>query len=174
MMTTSRGYTMVDRSGYTEFATARAHRLFQTAYLMCGDWYEAQDLVQATLAKLYVSWRRIERQEHVEAYARQVLLRTFLSSRRLRRSTETPVAELPVAAAVSHDDPDLRVTLLDALRQLPPRNRAVVVLRYLEGLSIDAVAESLGMTPSAVKSLNTRSLAMLRESLGRDHRSLFQ
>ena len=79
---------MIDRSGFDEFATARTKRLFHYAYLVCGDWHEAQDLVQTTLAKLYVAWRRIERQENVDAYARRVLLRSYLSHRRLRPTLE--------------------------------------------------------------------------------------
>ncbi|HEY9483092.1 MAG TPA: SigE family RNA polymerase sigma factor [Micromonosporaceae bacterium] len=164
---------MIDRGGFHEFAKARTQRLFQYAYLVCGDWHEAQDLVQTTLAKMYVAWRRIERQENVDAYARRVLLRAFLSHRRLKRSTETPVAELPPAAMPDGDN-DLRLTLVDALRTLPPRNRAVLVLRYFEGHPIDSVAEILGMSQSAVKSMNSRSLAVLRTALGAAREDLFK
>jgi RNA polymerase sigma-70 factor (sigma-E family) len=164
---------VIDRGGFHEFAKARTQRLFQYAYLVCGDWHEAQDLVQTTLAKMYVAWRRIERQENVDAYARRVLLRAFLSHRRLKRSTETPVAELPPAAMPDGDN-DLRLTLVDALRTLPPRNRAVLVLRYFEGHPIDSVAEILGMSQSAVKSMNSRSLAVLRTALGAAREDLFK
>jgi len=164
---------VIDRGGFDEFATARTKRLFQYAYLVSGDWHEAQDLVQTTLAKVYVAWRRIERQENVDAYARRVLLRAYLSHRRLKRSTETPVADVP-PVATSSDDADLRLTLMSALRTLPPRNRAIVVLRYFEGHGIDAVAEILGMSQSAVKSANARSLAVLRTSLGAAREDLFR
>ncbi|HEV2639174.1 MAG TPA: SigE family RNA polymerase sigma factor [Actinocrinis sp.] len=163
---------MTDRSEYQQFVQARAGNLFRVAYLMCGDWHEAQDLVQATLVKLYVAWNQIERREGAEAYARKVLLRTYLSSRRLRRSGERPVADLGTVLAKTTDH-DLRLTLVAALKQLPARNRAVLVLRYLEDLSIEGVAEVLDVSPAAVKSLNTRSLARLRELLGDDRQLLF-
>ncbi|HEU0241166.1 MAG TPA: SigE family RNA polymerase sigma factor [Micromonosporaceae bacterium] len=164
---------MVERYGFEEFAVARAKRLFQYAYLICGDWHQAEDLVQATLAKVYVAWRRVEHQENVDAYARRVLLRTYLSHRRLKRSSETPVAEV-VAGAYEDDSADLRVTLMTALRALPPRHRAVVVLRYFEGQTSESVAAILGMTASAVKSINTRSLAAMRAALGAAREDLFK
>lgn len=163
---------MVDSESFDDFASARTRRLFHHAYLLCGDWYEAQDLVQITLAKVYLAWRRIEQTENVDAYARTTLTRTFLSHRRLKRSSETPVAELPPDVGVT-GDPDLRMALLEALRELPPRNRAVVVLRYFEGHNTEEVAEVLGMTVSAVKSLNSRSLIALRSTLGAARADLF-
>jgi len=162
---------------FEEFASTRARRLFQVAYLMCGDWHQAQDLVQTTLAKMFSAWGRLRRGQDepgLDAYARKVLLRTYLSQKRLRRSTEIVAAELPEPpAAPGGSSSDLRLTLSAALRQLPPRNRAVVVLRYLEDHSIEAVADMLGISPGAVKSLNTRSLAKLRDILGEDRGLLF-
>jgi len=158
---------------YGEFASARAAQLFRIAFLMCGNWHEAEDLVQSTLASLFVAWNRVSRSSSVEAYSRRVLVNTFLSQRRLRRSGETPVAQFADATAPTVDQ-DLRLTLVAALRQLPPRSRAVVVLRYLEDHNIDSVAELLGMTPAAVKSLNARGLAQLRELLSGDEQHLLQ
>ncbi|WP_030268320.1 SigE family RNA polymerase sigma factor [Streptomyces sp. NRRL B-24484] len=164
---------------FDEFASTRARRLFQVAYLMCGDFHQAQDLVQVTFAKLYASWGRLGRSvpdSGLDAYARKVLLRTYLSQRRLRRSGEIPTGSVP-------DLPDgreggrtaeLRLTLLAALRQLPPRNRAAVVLRYLEDQSLESVAETLGCSVGAVKGLNTRGLAKLRELLGEERELLFR
>ncbi|WP_371496370.1 SigE family RNA polymerase sigma factor [Kitasatospora sp. NBC_00374] len=162
---------------FDAFATSRSRRLFQVAYLMCGDWHQAQDLVQITLSKLYPVWGRLQRGSSdagLDAYARKVLLRSYLSHRRLKRSGEVAVAEFPETAAAVGVAPELRMTLLDALRRLPPRNRAVVVLRYLEDYSIESVAEMLGTSIGAVKSLNTRSLARLRELLGEDRELLFR
>lgn len=156
---------------FEEFASTRSRRLFQIAYLMCGDWHQAQDLVQNTLAKMFTVWGRLRRgrdEPGLDAYARKVLLRMYLSHRRLRRSSEIVSAELPEQATGGSGGSDLRLTLVAALAQLPPRNRAVVVLRYLEDQSIEAVAEVLGVSPGAVKSLTTRSLAKLRELLGND------
>ncbi|MCX4749735.1 SigE family RNA polymerase sigma factor [Kitasatospora sp. NBC_01287] len=163
---------------FEEFASSRARRLFQVAYLTCGDWHQAQDLVQTTLAKLYVAWGRLQRsgqEVEIDAYARKVLVNSYLSHRRLRRSGELAVGELPEKPAGEHGGgTELRLTLLSALRLLPPRSRAAVVLRYLEDYSIEAVAEVLGSSPNAVKSLNSRSLARLRELLGDDRELLFR
>ncbi|WP_371496730.1 SigE family RNA polymerase sigma factor [Kitasatospora sp. NBC_00374] len=160
---------------FEEFASTRARRLFHVAYMMCGDWHQAQDLVQTTLAKMFSIWGRLRRGQDepgLDAYARKVLLRYYLSHRRLRKSTEIVIAEVPDSPE-SALSPDLRVTLTAALRLLPPRNRAVVVLRYLEDRSIEEVADLLGMSTGSVKSLNTRSLAKLRGILGGDRELMF-
>ncbi|AUG76685.1 hypothetical protein CFP65_1811 [Kitasatospora sp. MMS16-BH015] len=169
---------MDEARDFEEFAADSARRLFHVAYLMCGDWHRAQDLVQTTLAKMYGIWGRLRRNEDdptLHAYARKVLLRAYLSQRRLRRETELVVAEpgdyLPAAGVGT--SPDLRLTLIAALRELPPRNRAVVVLRYLEDHSLEATAEILGCSVGAVKSLSNRSLTKLREILGEDRELLF-
>ena len=158
---------------YHEFASARAGQLFRIAYLMCGDWHEAQDLVQTCLAKLYSSWHRIQSNESVDAYARKALLHTYLSHRRLRRSGEIPIAQFEDSRAPG-DNPELRLVLIQALASLPPRNRAVMVLRYLEDHSVEAVAAMLDTTPAAVKSICNRSLKQLRALLGDDRELLFQ
>ena len=150
---------------FGEFAAAQGSQLFRIAYLMCGNWHEAEDLVQTALAKLYVAWGRASVADNVGSYARSVLVNVYLSSRRLRRNGELPVAEV-FDSGVCDVDSDLRLTLVAALRTLPPRSRAVVVLRYLEDQSIESVAGYLGTTPAAVKSLNTRGIAQLREHLG--------
>jgi RNA polymerase sigma-70 factor (sigma-E family) len=152
-------------AGYLEFASARGTQLFRVALLMCGDWYEAEDLVQTTLTKVFVAWTRVRR--NAEGYARQVMVNAFLSQRRLKRSSELPTTEFRDRPAPDVDA-DLRMTLLTALRELPPRYRAVVALRYFEDHSIESVAALMGATPAAVKSVNTRALALLRENLGSD------
>jgi DNA-directed RNA polymerase specialized sigma24 family protein len=105
---------------FGEFAAAQAGQLFRIAYLLCGDWHEAQDLVQVALTKLFVAWGRARRADHVGSYARSVLVNSYLSSRRLRRSGELPVAEV-FEAGVTDADADLRLTLVAALRELPPQ-----------------------------------------------------
>ncbi|WP_457029486.1 SigE family RNA polymerase sigma factor [Kitasatospora sp. P5_F3] len=162
---------------FEEFASTRARRLFQIAYLMCGDWHQAQDLVQTTLAKMFTVWGRLRRgrdEPGLDAYARKVLLRMYLSERRLRRSSEIVSAELPERTTEGGGGSDLRLTLVAALARLPPRNRAVVVLRYLEDHSVEAVAELLEVSPGAVKSLSTRSLGKLRDILGDDRELLLR
>jgi RNA polymerase sigma-70 factor (sigma-E family) len=154
-----------DDDDFHEFASARAGQLFRIGYLVCGDWHEAEDLVQTTLAKLFVAWQRVKRTESPDAYARKVLMNTYLSQRRLKRSGETPVAE-PRELTATGEDSDLRLTLVAALPKLPPRSRAVVVLRYVDRYSIESVAQALGISPAAVKSLNSRGLGQLRQLLG--------
>ncbi|WP_051450903.1 SigE family RNA polymerase sigma factor [Actinospica robiniae] len=164
-----------DEEEFREFVTARAGQLFKVAYFIAGDYHDAQDLLQTSLAKLYVAWPRIERSQAAEAYARKVLLRTYLSQRRLKRSSEVPVDAHDLAGRKVDPggDHDLQLSLAAALRQLPPRNRAVVVLHYLEGHDTATIADYLNTTPSAVKSLNTRSLRLLRAQLGESRDALF-
>ena len=99
---------------FTGFATAITPRLFRTALLMCGDWHLAEDLVQTTLAKLFVHWGKVERADLPEAYARGVLTKTFLSHKRVRRNAELPSVDLGAdrAAPASPD----RLELFEALR----------------------------------------------------------
>lgn len=153
---------------FTAYAAARAQRLRDTAYLLCGDWHTAQDLTQTTLAKLYTAWKRVERSENIDAYARKVMLRTFLDSRRLKRSTERPTAHVPDTAAPTGGDPALRLTLLSALAQLPLNRRAVLVLRFWEDQTVEATGAAMGLSTSAVKSLTQRALAELRTVLRDD------
>ncbi|WP_395656450.1 SigE family RNA polymerase sigma factor [Nocardioides sp.] len=147
---------------FEEFALARAGDLYRQAWAMCGDRHRAEDLVQETLAKVFVKWRRIDTPY---AYSQQTLLRTFLSRRRLRSSGEQPWADVPETAAVT--DPmaqsDLRMSLQDALAELSRLDRAVLVLRYLEDLSVAETAERLDLSPGAVKNRSLRALARVRE-----------
>ena len=162
-----------DREEYREFAEARAARLFRIAYLMCGNWHEAEDLTQDTLTKLYVAWPKVRRAGNPDAYAHRTLMNAFLAHRRRKSAGELPVAEFR-DAVVHEEDSALRLSLLRALRQLPPKGRAVVVLRYLEDHSVETVASVLGMSPSAVTTAGMRALAQLREILGAGREHLFR
>jgi RNA polymerase sigma-70 factor (sigma-E family) len=152
---------------FTEYATASANRLREIAFLMCHDWHQAQDLAQATLAKVFVAWPRIRRRDNVDAYARQVLVREFLSGKRRRSSGERVMAEVPERSA-ARDPAELRLTLLEALGGLSASQRAAVVLRYWEDHSVERVAEIMRTTPGAVKSHCFRGLQELRSRLGAD------
>ncbi|MFG2819989.1 SigE family RNA polymerase sigma factor [Kitasatospora sp. NPDC048365] len=171
---------MTEELDFDEFAAGRANRLFQAAYLMCGDWHQAQDLVQTTLSKLYPVWGRLTRKNEVnglDAYARKVLLRTYLDHRRLRRSSEIAVPEIadrPVPGTEESRRLETRIALLDALGQLSPRSRAVVVMRYLDDCSVETVAEAVGISQASVKTISFRGLAKLREILGPERTLLLQ
>jgi RNA polymerase sigma-70 factor (sigma-E family) len=150
-----------DSSDFREFVSARQGALRRTAYLLCGDWHTAQDLTQQTLAKLFVAWPRVRAVEAVDAYARQVLVRTYIDESRKRRNTELAVADIPDHGA---EGPELetRIALMAALKQLSPRQRAVVALRFWDDMSVEATAEALGMKANTVKSDTARALAKLK------------
>ncbi|MFF8906208.1 SigE family RNA polymerase sigma factor [Streptomyces olivaceoviridis] len=150
---------------YLEFAAARSGPLFRTACLLTGDWHLAEDLVQETLAKMYRSWRRINRAEAPVAYADTVLVRSFLSQRRRRSSTERPSDRLPDTAAPARD-PELRMALLDGLARMTAKDRAVLVLRYWEDRSVEETAQVLQLSPGAVRARSMRALERLRALLG--------
>jgi RNA polymerase sigma-70 factor (sigma-E family) len=151
---------------FEEFARTRIPHLYRSAWLLCGHRPEAEDLVQETLAKVYVRMHRRlgPRLENPAAYAQTALTRTFISARRKRSSTETPYDDLPAAVTSDHADlADLRVSLQEALAGLAPVDRAVLVLRYLEDLSVDEVARQLDLSPGAVRNRSMRALARMRE-----------
>uniref|UniRef100_A0AAU2VG58 SigE family RNA polymerase sigma factor n=1 Tax=Streptomyces sp. NBC_00003 TaxID=2903608 RepID=A0AAU2VG58_9ACTN len=152
---------------FREFAVGRAGQLFRSACLLTsGDTHLAEDLVQETLGRMYVLWGRVSRIDNPAGYAQTVLVRTFLTHRRRRSATERPLGELPDRAAAGGGDPALRVALLDALGQLPPKDRAVIVLRYWEDRSIEETADVMNVSSAAVRTRSVRALAKLRECLG--------
>jgi RNA polymerase sigma-70 factor (sigma-E family) len=130
---------------------------------MCGDWHLAEDLVQTTLAKVYVKWSRVARADVPEAYARGVLTKTFLSHKRVRRNAELPSLDLGAdrAAPASAD----RLELFEALRTLDTMDRAVVVLRYWEDRSVAQTAAEVGLSEGAVRTRASRALGRLRAEL---------
>ncbi len=156
---------------FTEFVVRRSHALLRVAYALTGDAHAAEDLVQQALAKAFVHWRRI--QGEAEPYVKKIIYHDSASRWRSRRSrAETSVPAPPDLTLVpdgSHDT-HLRLILRDALLALPPRQRAVLVLRYLEDLTVEATAEILGCRPGTVASQASRGLAKLREVIGENDR----
>jgi RNA polymerase sigma-70 factor (sigma-E family) len=155
---------------YLEFAAVRAGYLYRSACLLtAGDTHLAEDLVQETLGRLYVSWRRVSRVGNPAGYAQTVLMRTFLTHQRRRSSTERATDVLPDVPddGPGHDMP-LRLTLLQALALLPAKDRAVVVLRYWEDRSIEETAQVMNASSAAVRTRCVRALGRLRELLGED------
>ncbi|MBE7323117.1 SigE family RNA polymerase sigma factor [Nocardioides sp. Y6] len=150
---------------FTEFVASRHAALVRTARLLVADEHAAEDLVQEALARCVPAWSRIE--GNPEAYVRTVMVRTNISRWRRRRVAETSVARLPETAV--HDaDVEGREELRAALAGLPPRQRAVVVLRYVEDRPEREVAETLGCSVGTVKSQAHAGLAKLRTLLGTD------
>lgn len=160
-----------DRSAeFVDFVRAHRNDLVRTAVLLCaGDEAFAEDLVQTTLTKLYLAWAKVRRADHPLAYARTSLTNTFFDEcRRAHRRRETPSADPRLARddAGPSTDAELRRVVLDALRALGPRQRAVVVLRHWHDLDVAETARVLGCSVGTVKSQNARALDRLRELLG--------
>jgi RNA polymerase sigma-70 factor (sigma-E family) len=147
--------------------------LHRTAYLLCGDWYLAQDVVQDTLIKAYRHWTRVRRADNPDAYVRRMLVNE-VRDRWRRRDKTVPVAYFPYepAADDSADDIVRRERLRLALLELPAQQRATVVLRYLEGMSQGETAKILGCSEGTVKSQSSRGLSSLRAYLERTESSL--
>ena len=152
---------------FVEFVRRHALPLRRTAFLLCGDWHRAEDLVQTSLAKLFRVWPRVRRMDQPEAYARRILVRTSIDeSRRLWRR-ERSSASLPDLAGPDPDT-DLSVDLRRALAALPTRQRATLVLRHWADLPIHEVAKLLRCTEGTVKSQSAKALTTLRTMLDTD------
>ncbi|WP_320783903.1 SigE family RNA polymerase sigma factor [Streptomyces sp. CRN 30] len=155
--------------GYAEFASARAGQLYRSACLLtAGDTHLAEDLVQETLGRLYVRWGRMARIDNPAGYAQTVLTRAFLTHQRRRSSGERATDVLPELPGTGDGDAPLRLTLLDALSRLPPKDRAVIVLRYWEDRSVEETADVMNVSSAAVRTRCVRALGRLRELLGED------
>ena len=154
--------------GFAEYAGARQRHLRRSAYLLCGDWDLAEDLTQTMLVNLCRSWGRAQLADSLDAYAHTVLVNTFLRhKRKYQRQAERAVEFASGRPETAPEVPtDLRLSLQAALQLLPPRARAVVVLRYWEDLSVEATAAALGCSVGNVKSQTSRALARLREIVG--------
>ncbi|MEW2426448.1 SigE family RNA polymerase sigma factor [Micromonospora sp. NPDC047644] len=154
---------------FREFVAARSAALLRTAYLLTGDWATAEDLLQTALTKTYLAWKRLGGIEAVEPYARRVMVNTSTSWWRRRWHGERPTEVLPERAGVDEIEQQLdRDLLWRHLRELPNRQRAVLVLRYYEDMSEAQTAAMLDISPGTVKSQTSRALATLRRRLGAD------
>lgn len=153
--------------GFREFVQARGPALSRTAFLLCGNHVNAEELLQEALAKTARHWRRVVEGGNPEGYVRKVMVNQRNTWwRRLGRREQT-VAELPEKASIGDTGSAVtdRLTLLRALAALPPRQRAVVVLRYYEDFSVVDVAIALGVSEGTVKSQSHAALTKLRELL---------
>lgn len=151
-----------DEDAYVEYVRGRALALRRTAYHLCGDWHDAHDLVQAALVRLYRYWGRARAADAPDAYARRILVNVYLQQRRswwARRVV--PVAE-PRDAPAADAGSDGRLDLMAALARISPGQRAVLVLRYWEGLDVAETAAALGCSAGTVKSQTAYAIAALR------------
>ena len=159
---------MTNHNDFFEYFAARQVTLWRTAYLLCGDRHWAEDLTQQAFVRLAASWHRLRDPGAVDAYARTCLVRVYLreSGRAFRRRVQIAdrVPELPG----QEDGADVvarRILLADALRQLPPRQRATLVCRFYQELDVAATAAALRCSEGTAKSQTARGLEALRKAL---------
>jgi RNA polymerase sigma-70 factor (sigma-E family) len=151
---------------FEQWLAARGPALQRTAHLLTGDAHAAQDLVQTTLAKLYMAWPRISRKGSVDAYARRVLVNEHRSNwRRSVSRRELATAIVPEVAVADPEYDGLHDVVWAFVCSLPPRQRAVVVLRFYEQLTEAEIADLMDISIGTVKSQSSRALAALRQRL---------
>lgn len=161
-----RGRTLREAE-FAAFVDVRRAAYVRTAYLFCGDWHRAEDLVQVALVKLYGAWPRLTRTGGEDAYVRRILVNAHIDDWRHRsRRPEAPLAEHHDYARATGSATEDRDALLRALARLPEGQRKVIVLRFFLDLSVQDTASDLGVTTGTVKSQSVRGLARLRELLG--------
>ena len=170
---TSRRYEELDTTvkpadaEFRAWATENRPKLLRTATLLAaGDPHLAEDVVQTTLTKVYLTWERFRRTENRSAYARRMLVNVFADEMRsTRRKAEDSRADLPEHPVPARDD-DAVALLYAALRELPVGMRSIIVLRYFHDLTVEETARALRCRQGTVKSQTARGLAKLRANLG--------
>ncbi len=151
---------------YIEYVTARIPALRRLAFLLAGDDHRADDLVQQTITTLFLKWRRASAAQHLDAYVRTMLVRSFVDERRLSWSRVRLFRHAPEPPPLEPGAVEERLVVRAALARLPRRQQAVLVLRFFYDLPVDEVAATLGCTSGTVKSHTSRGLAALRRLLG--------
>ena len=150
---------------YVTYVEGRLAWLRRLAYLLCQDWHGADDLVQATLTRLYTHWPRVARMDNIDAYVRTILIRTFLGERRSPWFRRVLLRGAPADGVAACADPDAVLDVREALAVIPPRQRATLVLRFYCDLDVEQAATALGCSAGTVKSQTSKGLAALRRML---------
>ena len=153
---------------FAEYFRARRDAVRRTAFLLCGDWHRADDHAQAAFVALHRNWRKIRDRAALDAWMRRTVVRAVVdeSRRPWRRERATAEHVDLVGVPAASDAVATRHALVDGLRAVPPRQRAVLVLRYFDGLDVAGTAAALGCTEGTVKSQTAHGLAALRATLG--------
>nr|WP_272917590.1 sigma-70 family RNA polymerase sigma factor [Nocardioides flavescens] len=138
---------------------ATGTRMLRTAVLLCGDHQRGEDLAQSAYSVAFTKWRLVSRADDPAAYVRTIMMRLYLREQRRHRVREVPLVDDMHSEVI---DPSLRLSLLSALTTLPDLDRAVVVLRFWEDLSIAQTSAQLDITESACRTRSSRALARLR------------
>lgn len=150
------------------YVEAAMPRLVGLAYAMTGSKVDAEDLVQDTLALVITKWSRMSEAHDIDAYVRRTMYNTLVSRKRRRASTEVVSHEVVTADRVAASAPPAdrgvadRQAVLEMVRRLPDRQRAVVALRYYEDLPDRQIAHALGCSEQAVRSAAHAALRSLR------------
>ena len=154
---------------FAEYFVARREAVRRMAYMMCGDWHRADDLAQTAFIALHRHWRKVRDKGALDAYVRRTLTRAVIDESRRPWRRERAAETLPDSPADAPDMDDsvaTRQALLEGLQQVPPKQRAVLVLRFLEGLDVAGVAAVMKCSEGTVKSQSARGLVALREAMG--------
>jgi RNA polymerase sigma-70 factor (sigma-E family) len=161
-----------EEAQFSLYVTSRRDRVRRTAYLLCGDWHRADDLTQIAFVKLYGAWSQIRERAALDSYVRRCLVRATVDESRRPWRREQFVDELP-ETPVDHGVVDLATEVVDrqvlrqALEEIPPGQRAVLVLRYFDGLDVAGAAAALECSEGNVKSQTARGLTALKAALTR-------
>ena len=160
-----------DAPAFDEYAATAWPWLYRCAYLLAGNHADAEDLAQQTLLQAYRSWARVREADEPRAYLRRMLTNLYVSQkrpkgRRLEVLTDVPVEPRHPGGQGGQGGPEDRMVLWPRVASLPPRQRAVIVLRYYEQLSEREIADVLGCSTGTVKSTAHRALASLRAAVG--------
>lgn len=154
-----------DEREFIEYVTVRLPALRRLAYALCGDAHRADDLVQQTITAVFVRWRKIRAVANVDGYVRSMLVHVFIDERRLAWAKVRLFREVPDQPVPLDQGFEERSVVRAALAQVPPRQRAVLVLRFIYDLPVSEVAASLGCSEGTVKSQTSRGLTTLRRLL---------
>jgi RNA polymerase sigma-70 factor (sigma-E family) len=154
---------------FLAWVQAQREPLRRTAFLICGDWYLADDLVQEATARVYAKWPRLASRGEPNAYARKIVINLVndYGRRPARREISHEYIPEPFvrAAPDGSADDSVQARVLSALGDLPPGQRAVLVLRFWDDQSLEQTAAILGISVGTVKSQSSRGLTSLRTSL---------
>lgn len=150
---------------YSDYVAHRLESLRRAAFLLCQDWHRADDVVQNAVTKLYVHWKRVRAADNLDAYAHTVLVREFLAERRGSWASRVFLTAHLRPALVEPPDHAGRISVRQALAKVPPRQRAVLVLRFYCDMSVEEAARVLGCSTGTVKSQTARGLEALRRVL---------
>jgi len=158
-----------DAGEFTSFVLGSQPGLRRTAYLMCGDWQLASDFVQEALIRVYRHWPRLRGEADARSYARKCVVSVVIDAKRRRSSTEVPVDVVVDRPGSDETDRSAdRELLTRCLTQVPARQRACLVLRYYDDLSVSEVAAALGISEGTVKSQTARGLETLQTAFARE------